>query len=756
MEGGFKPPFVLIGNGEKRGVKYPFGFHLYKNGNGGKEVGMRKRKIKGKGEILIEEEILQLMEGEDRPLHLREILQRLGLKKEERRRLREKLKGLIKEGRIIKIRGNRYGLLQKMSLTIGKLRCHPNGYGFVTSEREGEEDIYISPRNLREAMHGDRVVARVESVRKKGKEGRIIRILERGTRKVVGKFMKAKNYSYIIPEEDRILHELFIPEGETKRAKPNQLVVAEITRYPTERSRPVGRVTHILGFPEDPEIEPQIIIYKYDLPHRFSSSAIKEARDLPAIPSLRDFKDRVDLRGIITFTIDGENARDFDDAVSIERDEDGGMRLYVSISDVSHYVREGTALDEEAYLRGTSVYFPDRAIPMFPPELSNELCCLHPMADRLTMTVEIRFDKCGEKREVRFYPSLIRSNERLTYTQVKRILMDGDRELRGRFDHLIASLELMAELSQKIRQKRMERGALDFDLPEPEVIINLQGETEDIVRAERNLAHQIIEEFMIAANEAVAKFANEKGVPFIYRIHEPPKKEAMEEFRRFISHLGYKMKWEENYSPKVLQRILLEAKGKPEEVLINNVLLRSMKWAKYSATNVGHFGLSKDTYTHFTSPIRRYPDLIAHRILKMVLLRDKDFPPEDVLGKKAEHLSQRERVAMEAEREILDRYRVRFMKDKIGEEFDGVISGVMAFGFFVELRDIFVEGLVRVTSLNDDYYHYYQDKYCLVGERTHRRFRIGDLVRVRVERVDVERRQIDFGLVKKIDGEVRR
>lgn len=717
---------------------------------------MRKKKIRDRKKTLTEEEILQLMEEEDRPLLLQEILHRFGLKKEERRRIREKLKSLVEEGRMIKIRGNRYGLPQKMSLMVGKLRCHPNGYGFVISEKDGEEDIYISPRNLREAMHGDRVVARVESVRRKGKEGRIIRILDRGIRKVVGKFMKAKNYSYIVPEEDRILQEIYIPEGETKRAKPNQIVVAEITRYPTERARPEGRVTHILGFPGDPEIEPQIIIHKYDLPHRFSSSALKEAKSLPVFPSLKDFSGRIDLRNMITFTIDGENARDFDDAVSIERDRDGKVRLYVSISDVSHYVQEGTDLDEEAYLRGTSVYFPDRAIPMFPPELSNEICCLHPKADRLTLTVEMRFDEMAEKQGVRFYRSVIRSNERLTYTQVRKILLDRDDDLRARFNYLLPSLELMAELSQKLRKKRMERGALDFDLPEPEVILNLQGETEDIVRAERNLAHQIIEEFMIAANEAVAKFMEEKGVPFIYRIHEPPKKEAIDEFKRFISHLGYRMKWEDDCSPKELQKVLLEAKGRPEEGLINNVLLRSMKWAKYSATNAGHFGLCSDAYTHFTSPIRRYPDLLVHRLLKKVLLKEKEIPSEEILSKKAEHLSQRERVAMEAEREILDRYRVRFMKDKIGEEFDGVISGVMAFGFFVELRDIFVEGLVRVTSLHDDYYHYYQDKYCLVGERTQKRFRVGDLVRVRVERVDPERRQIDFGLIKKIDREVKK
>ena len=702
------------------------------------------------------EQILELMKEEDRPLLLREILLRLGLQKELRQKARESLKDLADEGKVVRIRGNRYGLPSKMNLIVGRVKTHPDGYGFVIPEAEGEEDIFISPRNLKEAMNGDRVVARIESIRRKGKEGSVIRILERKTRKVVGKFMRAKNYSYIIPEDERILQEIFIPEGETKRARPNQIVVAEITQYPTERARPEGRVTHILGYPDDPEIEPQIIIHKYDLPHRFTSAALKEAQNLPPEPSSHEYKDRIDLRGIPTFTIDGENARDFDDAVSIERERDGGVKLYVSISDVSHYVREETTLDNEAYLRGTSVYFPDRAIPMFPTELSNEICCLHPRVDRLTLTAELRYDENGERRGVQFYPSVIRSNERLTYTLVRKILVDEEAELKRKFKHLLPSLVLMADLCQELRRRRTERGAIDFDLPEPEVILNLQGETEDIVRAERNLAHQIIEEFMIAANEAVAHFMEEKGFPFIYRIHEPPKKEAIDEFRRFISHLGYKsirpdhgMTKESDHSPKEFQRVLSDIRGRPEERVVNEILLRSMKWAKYSAKNLGHFGLASDGYTHFTSPIRRYPDLIVHRLLKRVLSKKEIKIPEEVLANKADHLSNRERVAMEAEREILNRYRVRFMKDKTGEEFEGIISGVAAFGFFVELKDIFVDGLVRVTSLHDDYYQYHEKRYCLVGERTHKAFRIGDEVRVKVDRVDVERRHIDFGLIEK-------
>jgi ribonuclease R len=386
---------------------------------------------------------------------------------------------------------------------------------------------------------------------------------------------------------------------------------------------------------------------------------------------------------------------------------------------------------------------------MLPPELSNEICCLHPRVDRLTFTAELRYDGNGDRRNVQFYPSVIRSDERLTYPLVRKILVDGESAVKKRFEYLLPSLDLMADLCQKLRRRRIERGAIDFDLPEPEVILDLQGETKDIIRAERNLAHQVIEEFMIAANEAVSHFMEEKEVPFIYRIHEPPKKEAMDEFRRFISHLGYKMRRESGHSPKEFQKVLSDIKGRSEERVVNEILLRSMKWAKYSAKNLKHFGLASEAYTHFTSPIRRYPDLIVHRLLKQVLSKKEIKIPEAVLAKMADHLSNRERVAMEAEREILDRYRVRFMRDKIGEEFDGIISGVTSFGFFVELKEIFVEGLVGVTNLHDDYYQFYEKRYSLIGVKTHKTFRIGDEVRVRVERVDVERRHIDFGVVKR-------
>lgn len=709
---------------------------------------MRGRTERERRRSLTADELLRFMAQEEKPLLRREILRRLGLPKEEGIALRRLLTHLTREGRLIRIRGNRYGLPTKMNLVVGRLRCHSDGFAFVIPDKEGEDHIFIRPRNLAGALHGDRVVARVESIRRKGKEGRVIRVLERTLKKVVGRFARGKHYAYVVPEDERILQEVLIPEGETKRAKAGQVVVAEIVRYPEANEPPEGRVTHILGYPDDPEIEPHIIIHKYDLPHRFSSAALAQARALPGGPTPEQFHGRVDLRPIPTFTIDGEKARDFDDAVSIEEVKAGERRLYVSISDVSAYVEEGTPLDQEAFFRGTSVYFPDRAIPMFPPELSNELCCLRPGVDRLTLTVELRLSDEGDPVEVRFYPSVIRSVKRLTYTAVRKALVDQDEHVREELRPLMPSLEAMARLAEVLRQRRLARGALDFDLPEPEVILNLQGEAEDIVRAERNLAHQIIEEFMIAANEAVARFLEEAEIPSLYRVHEPPSEESMKEFRRFLSCLGYRIRKTEGPPQKELQRVLQAVRGKREEKVVNKLLLRSMKWAKYGAENIGHFGLASRAYTHFTSPIRRYPDLMVHRLLKKVLSKREIRVSSEELAQKAEHLSNRERVAMEAEREILERYRVRLMKDRIREVYDGVISGVTAFGFFVELEEVYVEGLVPVASLHDDYYRYDEKRYCLVGERTGKTFRIGDPVSVRVERVDVERRRIDFSLVK--------
>ena len=463
-------------------------------------------------------------------------------------------------------------------------------------------------------------------------------------------------------------------------------------------------------------------------------------------------KGRRDLREQPTVTIDGETARDFDDAISIEKIRTG-FRLWVHIADVAHYVKEETSLNEEAYARGTSVYLPDRAIPMLPEALSNGICSLNPNLDRLTLTCEMDISPLGEILKYDIYESVINSNERMTYTAVREILVDKDPSQRKRYAALLPEFELMAELMEVLRVKRSKRGSIDFDLPEPQIVLDLQGRMTEIIRAERNMAHQIIEEFMLAANETVAGHIEKKEAPFMYRIHEEPAEEKLTDLIDFLATLGISLPTVKKLKPVHLQKALAKAKGTPEETLINTVLLRTMKQARYSAENVGHFGLAAETYTHFTSPIRRYPDLIVHRILKSDMkgkLKDPAYVKHlaETLPEAAIHCSLRERTAMEAERDVITMLKIEFMKDKLGEVYDGIVTGVTQFGLFVQLRELFVEGLVHVSTLTDDYYHYVEKLHCLRGERLKCVYRIGDAIRVRVDRVDAARKRIDFSLAK--------
>jgi ribonuclease R len=691
--------------------------------------------------------VLELLKRENHPLVLRDFVRRLDLTHEEKRRLKVLLNEMAAGGQIIRIRSRRYGLPSRMNVVVGRLQCHPDGYGFVVVEDGNQPDIFIKPRDLREAMHGDRVVVRIENLRKrrgKGREGRIVRILERGTKRIVGRFIRADGFGRVVPDDDRYLFEVTIPKNLSVKARQDQVVIAEITQYPTIAENPEGRIIHILGYREDPEVIPRIVIGEYDLPHGFPVPVLREAKALPQRVRDEEIVGRVDLRGKVTVTIDGENARDFDDAVSIE-EGDGGYMLWVSISDVGHYVKPGTHLDREAYRRGTSVYFPDRVIPMFPPELSNGICCLHPQMDRLTLTAALRLDKEGNVADCDVFKSVVRSDARLTYTGVRRILVDRDPEEMERHEELLPSLEAMGRLCSLLVGKRRERGSLDFDLPEPEIILNLQGGAQEIIKAERNFAHQIIEEFMIAANEAIALKLKQARFPLLYRVHEEPDVDKIRDFRRFVATLGYQLRMRRPQSPREFQGLLEEVRGKPEERLVNTVLLRSMKQARYSDSNLSHYGLALDCYTHFTSPIRRYPDILVHRQLRKMI--EGKHPSRGDFSQEAGHLSTRERVAMEAEREILKRYRVKFMEERVGEQFDGFIGGVTPFGFFVELEELFVEGLVHIGSLPDDYFQYDEKGYRLIGKRSKKTFRIGDRVRIVVDRVNPEREQIDFRLI---------
>ena len=697
--------------------------------------------------------VLKLL-GKGEPVQFRQMLKALGVARGERARLEDHLDRLVEAGEIVKLPGRVYAAAGGAGGIRGKLSTHRDGYGFIVPE-EGGEDLFVPARYLSGYMNGDIVEAQVVSTRRDGKrEGRVTALIQRGVTEVVGRFEAIGKGGRVVPDDPRLGRDLFIPPGAAGgagKARDGQVVLAQITFYPTAVRSLEGRIVEVLGDAHDPEVEVLTVIKKFDLPHLFGADVLAEAERQPQQVTEDMLPGRVDLRNRLTVTIDGETARDFDDAVSVAR-EGERIRLWVSIADVSHYVHEGSKLDTEAYLRGTSVYFPDRCIPMLPEQLSNGICSLNPEVDRLTMTAEMLFDADGARVESRCYTSGIKSTARLTYTTVKRILVDKDQEAIAHHAGLVADLRVMEDLSLRLNSVRRGRGSIDFDLPEPQIILDLQGETTDIIRAERNLAHRIIEEFMLAANEAVAEFLEQTPVPSLYRVHENPDPLKLKDLAEFVFSFGYELKLQEDkVNPGALQKLLAEVEGKPEERLINEVLLRCMKQARYSAENLGHFGLAASSYTHFTSPIRRYPDLVVHRILKRVLSgrmkqSDKDRL-EARLPETALHTSRRERTAMEAEREMVDLKKMQFMRDKIGEEYDGFITGVAQFGLFVELVDLFVEGMIPVATLPADYYVHMEKSHALVGERSRAMYRIADRIRVKVAAVNEARKQVEFALI---------
>ena len=694
-----------------------------------------------------------------KPLLVRELMRLLRLKPEDRHPFKQTLTELAQKGEVVKTRGNRYGLPEKMDLVTGSFQAHPSGYGFVLPEKKDGPDIFIPVQNRLDAMDGDKVTARVSAPAGKRKttgkrEGAIIRVVERAHTKIVGTYVlqedRAGGFGFVESSNPRITQNLLIGREHAGGARPGDIVSAEITAYPLRNRPPEGRIVRIIGKPGQPGIDSELIIEQYELPVQFSPAVLREAEGIAqqVTPAMR--KDRQDLRELTTVTIDGEKAQDFDDAISIEKTR-AGYRLWVHIADVAHYVVESTLLDQEAYQRGTSVYLPDRAIPMLPTALSNGICSLNPAVDRLTLTCEMDISPAGEVMKYDIYESVIRSDERMTYTAVREILVDKDPAQRKRYSPILKEFELMEELMQVLKAKRSKRGSIDFDLPEPEIVLDLQGRMSEIIRAERNMAHQIVEEFMLAANETVASHVEKMEVPFIYRIHEEPAEEKVQDLADFLATLGINLPTAKKIKPLHLQKALAKAKGTPEEMLINTVLLRTMKQARYSTENVGHFGLAAESYTHFTSPIRRYPDLIVHRVLKAATrgqLKKEAYTKHlaATLPEAAIHCSLRERNAMEAERDVITMLKLQFMTDKLGETFDGIITGTAQFGLFVQLHDLFVEGLVHISALTDDYYTYIEKLHCLRGEKRKKVYRIGDSVRVRVDRVDTVRKKIDFSL----------
>jgi ribonuclease R len=700
--------------------------------------------------------LAQMRERVHHPAGTRELLQLLKIPREQRASFNRQLKALVSSGDLIQIRGQRFGLPEKMDLYVGRLETHPAGYGYVLPERplENGGSIYVSGPHLNEAVHGDRVVARIERVKEGGRvEGRIIRILVRSNTWLVGRYDRDEDgMGFVVPFDRRVLMDVLIPPGQEGGASPGEMVTAELTRWPTAARGAIGRVAEVLGDIDAPGVDTEIIIRKYGIPDAHSADAIAEAVRLGDAISERDIEGRTDFRDLMTVTIDGEHARDFDDAITLEKLRNGHFWLGVHIADVSHYVTEGSALDKEAYERGTSVYFPERAVHMFPSELATGLCSLNPHVDRLVQSCFMEVSRRGEVVRYEFHDGVINSNERMTYTAVNSILTDRDPELMARYHTLVPTFELMRELFQILNEARRRRGSIDFDLNEAELILDEGGTVEAIIALERNVAHRLIEEFMLLANQTVASFLEGQEMPSLYRVHEEPDILKVARFEQFIAGLGYSLGAPPAaLRPRHFQKLLERLQGRAEEKPIAFLMLRTMQKARYAAENLGHFGLAASSYTHFTSPIRRYPDLVVHRGLRAAraggMTEDQAEAWAEDLPEVARHTSEMERRADDAERELLQWKKVKFMADKVGDEFEGFITGVAAFGLFVELVEHYVEGLVHVSSMADDYYRFVETAQTLRGENTAKTYRLGDKVSVQVVRVNMEARQIDLGLV---------
>jgi len=684
-----------------------------------------------------------------KPLAFKEIVALLGLNHKETKVLKRTLRQMVASGEIVHTRKGLYGPAEDMNLVRGYFESHKDGYGFVIMEQPGERDIFIPAWATSGAMNNDRVLVRMENWQRR--EGRIIRVLERIHTRIAGKLEATKTGWQVKPKERAIHFNLLISPKDRGTAKSGDLVIAEITTHPSERKPPSGRVVKILGKPEDPHAEIEVIIDEFNLPKKFPISIHNEAKLLyksKAGGILQDPQRRKDLRSLPTVTIDGEKAKDFDDAVSVSITKHG-YTLYVHIADVGFYVDWGTPLDIEARKRGTSVYLADRVIPMLPKELSEDLCSLKPKVERPSFTVEMDFDRSGNRLSSKFYPSLILSDERMTYTSVRKILIDNDAHERSRYEYLLREFELMGELCGILRNRRMDRGSLDFDLPEPEVLLDMQGKPEAVLTAERNFAHMVIEEFMISANEAVAEYLQEREIPVLYRVHEEPDPMKFGDITKVIRSI---CRIKSQFKPTDFPELLRNIKGTPEEEIIHYMILRSLKQARYSHMNVGHFGLASKCYTHFTSPIRRYPDLIVHRILREVLQRkhlsDRRIQElKKLLPDIAFTSSRMERLADKAEMKVLDAMRVWFMKDKVGEEFDAKVVSVTAYGLKVRLKDFYVEGFIHVSYMTDDFYQYNEKNMSLAGRHTRRSFEIGKELKVRIDKVDMEEREIIFDIV---------
>lgn len=693
--------------------------------------------------------IIQTLADHGVPMPFADLATALDIQAAEMEFFERRMFAMQRDGQVMRNRSGAYLLPAKADLIRGTVQGHPEGYGFVVTDEEGA-DVFLGPNEMREVLHGDRVIVRIAGLDRRGRpEGKIVEVLERANTRVVGRVLVENGVTLVVPENRRISQEILLAPGAKSKAVAGQVVVVELVEQPTRYAQPIGKVVEVLGNYADPGMEIEIALRKHELPFEFGKAAKEQTRRLPDKVRKMDWKGREDLTALPLVTIDGETARDFDDAVYCER-QGRGFRLVVAIADVSHYVTVGSALDGEAYDRGNSVYFPRRVIPMLPEKLSNGLCSLNPQVERLCMVCDMAISQTGVIKQYRFYPAVMFSKARLTYNQVAAALYDNDPAALEIVGGLLPHLQNLDKLFRVLLKARAKRGAIDFETQETRMVFDDNGKIEKIIPESRNDAHRLIEECMLAANVCASEFLQGQEHPALYRVHEGPTPEKLAKLRDFLGEFGLQLGGGEEPKAGDYARLLESIKARPDLQLLQTVMLRSLRQAVYSPDNVGHFGLAYEAYTHFTSPIRRYPDLLVHRAIKAALLGQQYTPAQengdwDAIGM---HCSMTERRADEADRDVENWLKCYYMQDRIGEEFEGSVSAVVPFGLFVALHDVFVEGLVHISDLGSDYFHFDDAQHALVGERTGQRYRLSDQVRVQLVRVNMEASKIDFRLLQ--------
>jgi ribonuclease R len=703
--------------------------------------------------------ILQVMSQAEGPVLFLELAEFLGLDEEiDIESLRRRVKAMVRDGQVVRNRRGAYLPADRGDLVRGRIIGHPDGFGFLVPD-EGGGDLFLSARQMRSLLHGDRALVRVIGIDRRGrKEAALLEVLERHNTQAVGRFFTEGGLGFVVPDNKRLHQDILIPPEHFSTADSGQIVIATILGQPSNHSRPIGKIVEVLGDHMAPGMEIDIAIRSHELPHVWPDAVLSEVAHLSQQVSEISKQGRIDLRAIPLVTIDGEDAKDFDDAVYCERKGEG-WRLIVAIADVSAYVEFGSALDEEALQRGNSVYFPGKVIPMLPEILSNGLCSLIPNVERLCMACEMQIDAEGQVQGYRFYQAVMGSWARLTYTEVADMVVNRKMSTRHRYTQIVNHLDDLYSLFQVLHLQRVKRGAIDFDTEETKIVFRENRKIDRILPTERNDAHKLIEECMICANVAAARFLQGAGIPTLYRVHEGPSQDKLQELREFLGELGLKLGGGERPAPHDYVKLMESIGDRPDVHLLQTVLLRSLAQAAYAPENIGHFGLAHEAYTHFTSPIRRYPDLLVHRAILHALNKGKpsnfEYSQNDLIAM-GEHCSMTERRADDATRDAILWLKCEYMQDKLGEEFEGIISAVTSFGLFVELNEVYVEGLIHVTSLANDYYHFDPVGHRLTGERSGRVYRLGDSIRVLVARVDLDERRIDFELAKAPDERLTR